>query len=280
MLPLLVFPLLIVAFFTGPLVYLLFLFSRPTSAFRSSFIPQPLRPPLKQFNRLSVLLVTAHPDDECMFFGPTIVQLIEHGAEVAVLCLSSGNADGIGTVRKKELLESCKKLGIHSSNVTCLDHPQLQDDPKAWWKVSVIAEVLDAHIAERKVDVVITFDNGGISGHPNHRALFEGIRYFLNLPASSSTSPRRQIPLCYALKTVSLLRKYLFIGDLGLTVVPHLLFRARDGMKSHSAVFVATPQQFLQARTAMTRHKSQLVWFRYLYILFSRYMIVNELERI
>lgn len=38
-----------------------------------------------------VLIVTAHPDDECMFFGPTIFRLCEQGAEVYLLCLSNGN---------------------------------------------------------------------------------------------------------------------------------------------------------------------------------------------
>lgn len=37
-----------------------------------------------------VLLVVAHPDDECMFFGPTIFRLCEQGAEVHLLCLSNG----------------------------------------------------------------------------------------------------------------------------------------------------------------------------------------------
>lgn len=37
-----------------------------------------------------VLLVIAHPDDECMFFGPTIFRLCEQGAEVYLLCLSNG----------------------------------------------------------------------------------------------------------------------------------------------------------------------------------------------
>ena len=37
-----------------------------------------------------VLLVTAHPDDECMFFGPTIAHLIREGHEVFILCLSTG----------------------------------------------------------------------------------------------------------------------------------------------------------------------------------------------
>lgn len=37
-----------------------------------------------------VLLVIAHPDDECMFFGPTIFRLCEQGADVYILCLSMG----------------------------------------------------------------------------------------------------------------------------------------------------------------------------------------------
>lgn len=36
------------------------------------------------------LLVTAHPDDECMFFAPTIIRLVELNASVHLLCLSEG----------------------------------------------------------------------------------------------------------------------------------------------------------------------------------------------
>lgn len=38
-----------------------------------------------------VLLVIAHPDDECMFFGPLIYTLTQRdGCQVYVLCLSNG----------------------------------------------------------------------------------------------------------------------------------------------------------------------------------------------
>ena len=43
------------------------------------------------YGQRGILLVTAHPDDECMFFAPTILmlqQLID--AEIHLLCLSSG----------------------------------------------------------------------------------------------------------------------------------------------------------------------------------------------
>lgn len=38
-----------------------------------------------------VLLVTAHPDDECMFFGPTLIALKKRkNCRIFVLCLSRG----------------------------------------------------------------------------------------------------------------------------------------------------------------------------------------------
>lgn len=36
------------------------------------------------------LIVTAHPDDECMFFAPTIIRLLQLKASVHLLCLSEG----------------------------------------------------------------------------------------------------------------------------------------------------------------------------------------------
>lgn len=41
---------------------------------------------------IRALIVTAHPDDECMFFAPTIIRLIELNATVHLLCLSEGGS--------------------------------------------------------------------------------------------------------------------------------------------------------------------------------------------
>ena len=60
------------------------------------------------------LLLTAHPDDECMFFGPTLVNLLaSESNEVHSMCLSSGNADGLGDTRLKELGKSLNVFGVH-----------------------------------------------------------------------------------------------------------------------------------------------------------------------
>lgn len=42
---------------------------------------------------IKALIVTAHPDDECMFFAPTIIRLVELKASVYLLCLSEGTVN-------------------------------------------------------------------------------------------------------------------------------------------------------------------------------------------
>ncbi|KAG9153627.1 hypothetical protein Leryth_008562 [Lithospermum erythrorhizon] len=51
----------------------------------------------------NILLVIAHPDDESMFFTPTIIYLTSRGHNVHILCISTGNADGMGNIRREEL---------------------------------------------------------------------------------------------------------------------------------------------------------------------------------
>eukprot|EP01025_Chloroclados_australasicus_P012315 TRINITY_DN15666_c0_g2_i1.p3 TRINITY_DN15666_c0_g2~~TRINITY_DN15666_c0_g2_i1.p3 ORF type:complete len:125 (+),score=6.24 TRINITY_DN15666_c0_g2_i1:49-375(+) len=53
-------------------------------------------------------LIIAHPDDETMFFFPTISNYVRKGVEINILCLSTGNAFGKGNVRIKELKQVCK----------------------------------------------------------------------------------------------------------------------------------------------------------------------------
>lgn len=69
-----------------------------------------------------------------------------------------------------------------------------------------------------------------------------------------------------------MLRKYISIFDLPLTY----LFKNKTNL--NHLIFVSSFNSFIQARKAMASHQSQLVWFRHLYILFSRYMIINELQ--
>jgi len=54
----------------------------------------------------NILYIIAHPDDEAMFFQPSIVTLRDKN-KLFLLCLSNGNAEGLGRIREKELERSC-----------------------------------------------------------------------------------------------------------------------------------------------------------------------------
>ena len=49
---------------------------------------------------------------------------------------------------------------------------------------------------------------------------------------------------------------------------------------THPTLLVNSPWQYLKSRTAFKQHKTQVVWFRRLYMMFSRYMWFNELEKV
>lgn len=85
-----------------------------------------------------ICLLIAHPDDEAMFFAPTLLALTEPslGNHVKILCLSSGrflrrgdvcdeaddagDADGLGATRTKELVKSGMCLGLRQEEDVCV----------------------------------------------------------------------------------------------------------------------------------------------------------------
>jgi N-acetylglucosaminylphosphatidylinositol deacetylase len=120
-----------------------------------------------------VLLLTAHPDDECFFFAPTILALRRSSSspEIFSLCLSSGNADGLGERRKGELVRSLDILGVDKDNRWIIEHPcvtllhgfhksltscfrQLQDNITQQWDAEIIAEVLRPFVIENHITSV------------------------------------------------------------------------------------------------------------------------------
>lgn len=76
----------------------------------------------------STLVLTAHPDDEVMFFAPTILSLVASGCEISALCLSNGSRF-ITTLRSSQIVF----LSVLKINfcVPVVYHC-LQATPKAW----------------------------------------------------------------------------------------------------------------------------------------------------
>lgn len=69
-----------------------------------------------------VLLVTAHPDDEALFFSPTLLA-VPRGVQVFSLCLSYGDSEGLGQVRKEEYHRALDVLKVPKNRRWILNHP-------------------------------------------------------------------------------------------------------------------------------------------------------------
>ncbi|XP_008060804.1 N-acetylglucosaminyl-phosphatidylinositol de-N-acetylase isoform X1 [Carlito syrichta] len=207
------------------------------------------------------LLVIAHPDDEAMFFAPTVLGLARLRHRVSLLCFSAGDYYNQGETRKKELLQSCDVLGIPPSSVMIIDNRDFPDDPGVQWDTGHVASILLQHIEANGINLVVTFDAWGVSGHSNHVALHEAMR------ALSSEGKLPEGCSVLTLQSVNVLRKYISFLDLPLSL-----------LHTQDVLFVLTSKEVAQAKRAMSCHRSQLLWFRRLYILFSRYMRVNSLR--
>src|SRR5262249_44702803 len=74
-----------------------------------------------------IAAVVAHPDDETFGLGALLANFAADGREVHVLCLTHGEAstigatDGLGEIRRQELFDAARVLGI--AHVTLQDFP-------------------------------------------------------------------------------------------------------------------------------------------------------------
>ncbi|PNF27907.1 N-acetylglucosaminyl-phosphatidylinositol de-N-acetylase [Cryptotermes secundus] len=233
-----------------------------------------------------VLFVIAHPDDECMFFGPVILKLAQQSdCQIFILCLSEGDYNQEGVVRKQELWDSCRILGIPDSNITLCKsqyehvnivlffmckviyffyrrNSYLPDDPAVRWREDIVANLLLNHIEALSIDTVITFDKLGVSRHQNHISIFYATAYLCmeqKLPSYCKA---------YALESINTLRKYSAMLDIPISYL----------LSSYWYIISLSDRKIL--KTAMAAHRSQYVWFRKLYMNFSRYAVINTFKEI
>lgn len=241
-----------------------------------------------------ICLLIAHPDDEAMFFAPTLLWLTrpELGNQVFILCLSSGDADGLGHTRKDELRKSAALLGVKSAeHVVVIEDDKLPDSMSTNWDPKLISSILTRYFAPKlastpstsapvaSIDVVITFDNQGVSGHPNHISLYNGSYAFLRNLMQRHTGWECPVKL-YTLTSVNVLRKYSSAMDSAMTVITSIWRTKEKGSFPTPLLIVSGPGGVRKAQQAMTTaHKSQMRWFRWGWIGISRYMLVNDLTR-
>jgi N-acetyl-1-D-myo-inositol-2-amino-2-deoxy-alpha-D-glucopyranoside deacetylase len=142
-----------------------------------------------------LLLVHAHPDDETINNGATMARYVAEGAAVTLLTctlgeegeilvpelaqLAADQADQLGGYRIGELRAAMDALGV--SDVRFLGGPGRYRDsgmmgtpangnPRAFWNADLDEAVAHAVAVVRDVrpQVVVTYDENGGYGHPDH----------------------------------------------------------------------------------------------------------------
>lgn len=143
-----------------------------------------------------LLLVHAHPDDETINNGATMAKYVAEGAVVTlVTCtrgeegevllpelsnLSSSIDDGLGKHRELELADAMRILGVSdfrflgAPNISWRDSGMMETEsnnrPDVFWQANLdlAAGELVKIIREVKPEVMVTYDENGGYGHPDH----------------------------------------------------------------------------------------------------------------
>jgi len=131
----------------------------------------------------------AHPDDEGIVSG-ALLQYNTSGVETGLVCATRGEVgeiadpalatpENLGQVREGEMRAAAEVLGVH--NLWFLDYrdsgmagtPE-NADPRAFAQASAAEVVgkLVKIIREFRPQVIITFDESGAYGHPDHIAIY------------------------------------------------------------------------------------------------------------
>ncbi|MFT4189060.1 MAG: N-acetyl-1-D-myo-inositol-2-amino-2-deoxy-alpha-D-glucopyranoside deacetylase [Aeromicrobium sp.] len=167
-----------------------------------------------------LLLVHAHPDDESISNGVTMAKYVADGAAVTLVTCTLGDLgevlvpelahlaadadDALGAHRAGELAAAMAELGVtdhrvlggpgrfrdsgmkwdEDGNATAAD----EIDPRSFWNADLLeaANCLVEVIRETRPQVVVTYDEFGGYGHPDHVQAHRVTHYAVALAAAPS----------------------------------------------------------------------------------------------
>ena len=128
----------------------------------------------------TIVFFHAHPDDEAIFTGGTIARLAELGHRSIVVFATSGELGAgagpeLAAERQAEARSACAVLG--AERPVFLDHVDsgLSPDPASRptgafddCGIDLAARALAATLEHIRADALVTYDSGGVYGHPDH----------------------------------------------------------------------------------------------------------------
>jgi LmbE family N-acetylglucosaminyl deacetylase len=132
-----------------------------------------------QLTSRSCLVIAPHPDDETLGCGATIARTVEAGCDVRVVVATDGrdshqstviSADGLSQIRRAELVEACRILGVPRDHVIWLGC----EDGRLGRHTDFVRQRMADTIAEFGPAQVLS--PSGIDEHADHRALASVIR--------------------------------------------------------------------------------------------------------
>lgn len=127
---------------------------------------------------LKLLFVLAHPDDETLGNGGTIARYADEGTEVHLVTATGGEEGWFGVpeeapepeelarIRQNELMGAAGVLGVKDVSLLGYHDGELANAPAP----EAVGKIV-SHIRRIRPQVVVTFDQNGLYGHPDHIAI-------------------------------------------------------------------------------------------------------------
>jgi N-acetyl-1-D-myo-inositol-2-amino-2-deoxy-alpha-D-glucopyranoside deacetylase len=163
-----------------------------------------------------LLLVHAHPDDETIGTGATMAKYVAEGAHVTLVTCTLGEEgeillddhahraahleDSLGEHREIELANAMVELGVTDHRLLggagryrdsgMMGTPD-NDDPDCFWRADLLTAAADLVevIREVRPQVLVTYDDFGGYGHPDHIQAHRVATYAAALAAAPSYRP-------------------------------------------------------------------------------------------
>jgi len=198
----------------------------------------------KLMKKPSLFAIFAHPDDEA--FGPagTLAKYTETH-DVYIICATRGDAGlndsgnneaSIDEIRELELRQSADILGVE--NVFFLDY---KDGSLNNNQYHAVAEDIQRIIDEYRPEILLTYENRGVSGHLDHVAI-SLITHFV----------------FHTVEYTKTLMSYVILKELSNSLRDYFIYVPHGFVRDEVDLIIDTTAFWPQKKQSIEAHKSQL----------------------